>query len=108
MADTPAPPPPGAPNAPPNTPAAAPTAAATQSPPPAAAPAKKKVARRSAKAAQPAPAAERKPMRFRAVAAPIHHPYQNITVPVSGSVVMEPDNWVEVQLAAKVIAVAAE
>jgi hypothetical protein len=41
--------------------------------------------------------------RFRAVASPIHHPYQNISVPVSGSVAMDIDSWVQVQLDAKVI-----
>lgn len=41
--------------------------------------------------------------RFRAVASPIHHPYQNIHVPVSGSVAMDIDSWVQVQLDAKVI-----
>jgi hypothetical protein len=59
---------------------------------------------------KPTPAAAKKAVpvkktatHFRAVAAPIHHPYQKVTVPVSGSVLLEPDSWVEVQLAAKVI-----
>lgn len=56
-----------------------------------------------AAAAKTAAPVKKAAAHFRAVAAPIHHPYQNITVPVSGSVLLEPDSWVEVQLAAKVI-----
>lgn len=40
---------------------------------------------------------------YRANYMPIYHPYQDVLVPVSGSVLLEPDNWVEVQLGANII-----
>ena len=40
---------------------------------------------------------------FHAVRAPIYHPYQNVLIPVGRAVPLFLDNWVEVQLAAKVI-----
>lgn len=51
-----------------------------------------------AEPASPVPA-----QMFRATKAPIHHPYQNVLVPVGHGVYLVLDNWVEVQLAAKVI-----
>jgi hypothetical protein len=40
---------------------------------------------------------------FQARRAPSHHPDQNVLVPVTHPVMLLIDNWVEVQLAAKVI-----
>ena len=47
-------------------------------------------------------------LRFRAKTYPIHHPYQNLKVPLSGSVKMEVDSWVECQRDAGIIFEVAE
>ena len=41
--------------------------------------------------------------RYRAQRVPIHHPYQNVLIPVAYDVVLNPDNWVHVQVEAGVI-----
>ena len=42
-------------------------------------------------------------MGYRATRVPIYHPYQNVLVPVIKGVPLHMDNWVEVQVKAKVI-----
>lgn len=57
----------------------------------------------------PAPAAAKpaRPARlYKARRAPIRHPYQNVYIPLDRGVLLVADNWVEVQLAAKVIELA--
>ena len=44
-----------------------------------------------------------KMMGYRATRVPIYHPYQNVLVPVIKGVPLHRDNWVEVQVKAKVI-----
>lgn len=41
--------------------------------------------------------------RYRSKVVPMHHPYQNVLIPVTHAVPLEIDNWVEVQVAAGVI-----
>lgn len=45
----------------------------------------------------------KKSANYRAVRWPLHHPYQNITVPSVGSAVLEEDSWLQAQLDAKTI-----
>lgn len=62
--------------------------------------------RRTPAAKQPEPSATveaKKSHRYQAKRAPIYHPYQKKLIPVSGWAELVPDNWVEVQLSAKVI-----
>lgn len=44
-----------------------------------------------------------KVLHYRSKTYPIHHPYQNLKIPISGSVRLVPDSWVEVQVAAGLI-----
>lgn len=70
---------------------------------PEAAPAEPQAVEPQAPAPQPEAKPERSTNRYRAKRVPIYHPYQAVLVPISGSVLLENDNWVQVQVAAKVI-----
>ena len=65
-------------------------------------------AKPAAKKAAAKKAAAKQYLRFRAKTYPIHHPYQDLKVPISGSVKMEVDSWVECQRDAGLIFEVAE